>query len=75
VERLAPEAAYFLPSEDGHRSCVIVFDMSDPAQVPVIVEPLFLALRARVTLDPCMTLQDVQEGLAEAFSEAARTPS
>jgi hypothetical protein len=68
VEQLHAEAAYFLP-EDGQRSCLVVFDMTDTAQIPVVVEPLFLGANARVTLVPCMNLDEVERGMAEAFSE------
>jgi hypothetical protein len=68
VEQLHAEAAYFLP-EDGQRSCLVVFDMTDSSQIPVIVEPLFLGANARVTLVPCMNLDDVERGMSEAFSQ------
>jgi hypothetical protein len=63
VEALKAEAAYFLV-EDGQRCCLVVFDMEDPAQIPVICEPLFLGARAKVTLTPCMTLEDLTTGFA-----------
>ncbi len=62
MQQLNPEAAYFVGSEDGQRSCVVVFDMSDPSQLPAISEPLFQIGRARVTVSPCMNLDDVQKG-------------
>ena len=64
VEQLNAEAAYFVP-DGGQRSCLIVFDMTDSAQMPVIAEPLFQGVKARVTLSPCMNLDDLQRGLAE----------
>lgn len=65
VQQLHPEAAYFLPTDDGHRSMVLVFDMTDPSQIPAIAEPLFMGGRARVTLTPCMNLDDLQGGLSQ----------
>jgi len=65
VQQLHPEAAYFVGSEDGQRSCVVVFDMADSAQLPVISEPLFQTGRARVTITPCMDMDDLQRGLAQ----------
>lgn len=65
LERLQPEAAYFSP-HDGCRACVIVFDMQDSAQMPVILEPLFHELGAHVELQPCMNKEDLMKGLAEA---------
>lgn len=40
MQQLRPEAAYFVGSEDGQRSCIVVFDMADPSQIPAISEPL-----------------------------------
>ncbi len=65
MQQLNPEAAYFVGSEDGQRSCVVVFDMADPSQLPAISEPLFQIGKARVTLSPCMNLDDVQKGLSQ----------
>src|SRR5215217_5893315 len=41
VQQLNPEAVYFAP-EDGQRSCIVVFDMADPSQIPAVSEPMFL---------------------------------
>ena len=64
VEQLHPEALYF-PAGGGKRTCIAVFDMTDPSQIPAIAEPLFLGANATVTLTPCMNLDDLQRGLAE----------
>lgn len=64
VENLKAEAAYFV-ADDGQRSCLIVFDMEDPSQIPSIAEPLFIGAKAKVTLAPCMNLEDLQKGLAQ----------
>lgn len=63
-KQLEPEAAYFCP-EDGQRSAYIVFDMKDPAQMPVIAEPLFQDLHAKVTFSPVMNRDDLRKGLHE----------
>ena len=72
VQQLNPEAVYFVGSDDGKRSCIAVFDMVDSSQIPVISEPLFHSGSARVTLTPCMNLDDLQAGLsripADVFS-------
>src|SRR3712207_8499493 len=36
MEQLKPEAAYFLGSEDGQRSCLVVFDLAEPSQIPSV---------------------------------------
>ena len=73
TQQLNPEAAYFLASEDGQRSCLVVFDMTDPSQIPAISEPLFQTGKARVTLTPCMNLDDLQRGLSQLPADVAST--
>lgn len=63
IERLQPEAVYFTPQE-GQRSVTIVFDMSDPSELPAISEPLF-RMNATVDIGPAMTPEDLQRGLAQ----------
>jgi hypothetical protein len=62
METLQPEAAYFLPS-DGERSCLMVFDLKDPSQIPMISEPFFNELNARVEFTPVMNAEDLQKGI------------
>jgi hypothetical protein len=73
MQQLHPEATYFVASEDGQRSCLVVFDMADSSQIPVISEPLFQTGRARVTLTPCMNLDDLQAGLAQMPADVTST--
>jgi hypothetical protein len=63
LEQLEPEAAYFGP-EDGKRAGMIVFDMSDPAQIPQVAEPLLLQLEAEIELTPVMNLDDLRRALS-----------
>jgi hypothetical protein len=69
VEMLHPEASYFF-SEDGQRSCFMVFDMTDSADIPPIAEPLFMEMGAKVTFAPCMNVEDMQKGLARVQATA-----
>ncbi|MFV0129372.1 DUF3303 family protein [Streptomyces sp. HMX112] len=62
MERLRPEAAYFGPHE-GQRTAFIVIDLEDPSQLPVISEPFFGQLGARIEMFPVMTAEDVRTGL------------
>lgn len=62
MQTLQPEAAYFLPS-NGERSCLMVFDLKDPSQIPVISEPFFSQLNARVEFVPVMNAEELQKGL------------
>jgi hypothetical protein len=60
-----PEAEYF-GTENGRRTGYIVFDMTDPAQIPVIAEPLFQRVEATVQFIPLMNADDLQRGLTQA---------
>lgn len=62
VSELRPEASYFFPDR-GRRSALFVFDLTDPSQMPTILEPLLEGLNAEVELTPVMTLDDLQKGL------------
>jgi hypothetical protein len=73
MQQLQPEAAYFVGSEDGRRSCVVVFDMADSSQIPVISEPLFQTGLARVTLTPCMNFDDLRTGLSQLPADVTST--
>jgi hypothetical protein len=64
VENLHPEAVYCV-AENGQRAAYVVFDLKEPSQIPVIAEPLFMALNASIVFSPCMTIDDVQAGLAQ----------
>jgi hypothetical protein len=64
MEQLKPEAAYFMP-EDGERAGMMVFDMTDPAQIPQIAEPLFLGLDAAVEFIPVMNADDLKRALSQ----------
>lgn len=67
MERMRPEAAYF-STHDGNRGAYFVFDLADPSQVPVIAEPFFQGVDARIDFSPVMTLEDLQRGLADGSS-------
>src|SRR5689334_14133361 len=62
IELIKPEAAYFAPVR-GHRTMIMVFDMTDPADLPKISEPFF-KFGATVEIVPAMNLEDLQRGLA-----------
>jgi hypothetical protein len=62
-ERIKPEAAYS-GTENGERTGYIFFDLNEPAQIPVIAEPLFQQLESTVEFIPVMNAEDLQRGLA-----------
>jgi hypothetical protein len=68
MDYLHPESAYF-GTIDGCRACFIVFDLKDPSDIPVIAEPLFSHLNAKVELSPVMNPTDLQKGL-EAWGKS-----
>jgi hypothetical protein len=69
-ELLQPEAFYFFV-EDGQRTFFVVFDLADPVQIPPIIEPLFFRGRAKITLTPCLTVDEVDKAGEEAFRRIA----
>jgi hypothetical protein len=62
MEKLKPEASYFT-AMDGCRTCFMVFDLKDPSEIPVIAEPFFLHLNAKVEFSPVMNAEDLKKGL------------
>ncbi|MGW7262704.1 hypothetical protein [Streptomyces sp. NPDC054842] len=64
MEHLRPEAAYFGP-EGGHRTCYLVFDMTDSSELPPVGEPFFTQLNAKVEVFPIMNADDLQKGLSQ----------
>jgi hypothetical protein len=61
-ELLRPEA-FYLFNEDGQRALFAVFDLADQSQIPAIIEPLFLQGKAKVTVTPCLTVEDADKAM------------
>ena len=66
MSTLKPEASYFL-AEGGLRTAMIFFDMTDSADIPSIVEPLFMGIEAEIELLPVMNADDLRKGLKAAM--------
>ena len=66
MSTLKPEASYFL-AEGGLRTAIIFFDMTDSADIPSIVEPLFMGIDAEIELLPVMNADDMRKGLKAAM--------
>jgi hypothetical protein len=64
--KLKPEAAYFA-ADQGLRTAMVFFDMRDASEIPVIAEPIFQGLDAKLELRPVMNAADLQKGLAAAM--------
>ncbi len=67
IAKLKPEASYFV-SEAGVRSALFFFDMKDSSEIPVVAEPLFVQLDAKVEIYPAMNGADLQKGLSAAMA-------
>lgn len=62
AERIHPEASYFF-TQDGCRSCIIIFDLKDPSVIPAIAETFFLNLNAKVDFNQVMNADELKKGL------------
>jgi hypothetical protein len=67
MDKIKPEASYFT-AIDGCRSCLMVFDLKDPSDIPMIAEPFFLNLNAKVEFSPVMNAEDLKNGLEKLQS-------
>jgi len=67
MAQLKPEAAYFMAWE-GQRSGMMVFDMKEPSQIPIIAEQLFMGLDAAVEFIPVMNADDLKKALSQVAS-------
>ncbi len=70
LDDLKPEAAYFA-EDNGERTAYLVIDMAEPADLPRIAEPFFLAFGARLTARPAMTVEDLMKA-APAIERAVK---
>jgi hypothetical protein len=71
LEQQKPEAAYFV-AENGKRTAILILNMEDASQIPVLAEPWFLALNASIEVTPAMIPADLQKA-APAIAQAVQT--
>jgi hypothetical protein len=65
LEEAGPEAVYFT-EQDGLRGVMMIVNLDDPAKVPALAEPWFMAFDAEVKFRIAMTPDDLQRaGLEE----------
>lgn len=72
MDMIKPEAVYFYP-ENGHRAGIMIFDLKDASDIPVIAEPLFIHFNARVEMVPVMNVEDMQKGVKQAVKAQFET--
>jgi hypothetical protein len=64
TELTQPEATYIL-TDQGERTALIFFDMTDSSDIPAITEPFFMNVNASVELTPVMNRDEMQAGVAK----------
>lgn len=71
LEQQKPEAAYFL-AENGQRTALLIINMEEASEIPVLAEPWFLALNAAIEVQPVMVPADLQKA-GPAIAQAVKT--
>ena len=69
INKVKAEATYFFEA-GGNRVATFIVDIESADQIPVLSEPLFSGMGARVELHPVMSLDDLKKGIPEAVIEA-----
>lgn len=59
VDEMKPEAAYFFAVGDGDRGAIFVVDLKEASEIPLVAEPFFLGLNAKVSIHPAMNWEDL----------------
>src|SRR5919202_5366001 len=65
MNKVKPEAAYFMPIE-GHRSAAFIVNMESNDKVPAVVEPLFQWMGANVDVIPVMNFDELKKGISQS---------
>ena len=58
LERIKPEAAYFV-ADGGQRTALLIVNMDNASDLPALAEPWFLALNASIEITPAMVPEDL----------------
>jgi hypothetical protein len=69
LEKLRPEAVYFYAADDV-RTALLFIDVKEASDMPVIADPFFQKVSARITFTPVMNVQDFQAGMAKLAKAA-----
>lgn len=68
INKVNAEAAYFFEA-NGSRIASFIVDVQSAEQIPVLGEPLFIKMGARVEFHPVMSLEDLKKGIPKAIQE------
>lgn len=68
LEETKPEAVYFTERE-GKRGAILVVDVAEPSQVPVLAEPWFLLFDAKVSFHVVMSPEELQKAGIEGLGK------
>jgi hypothetical protein len=71
IEQHKPEASYFT-TDGGHRTAFFVLDIKESHELPTLMEPFFMELRANVTASPVMNKEELQKGLDNLAKQGRR---
>ena len=69
ISKVKAEATYFF-EEEGDRVAAFIVDIPQASEIPVLIEPLYSGMGARVELHPVMTFDDLKNGIPQAVVEA-----
>lgn len=64
LEKWKPEAVYF-HAEDDVRTALLFLEVKDASDMPVIADPFFQHVSARIRFTPVLNVQDFQAGMAK----------
>lgn len=59
LEETKPEAVYFT-EYDGQRGAIMIVDLKDPSEIPILAEPWFLTFNADVHFHAVMSPDDLK---------------
>jgi hypothetical protein len=69
ISKVKAEATYFF-EEEGDRVAAFIVDIPQASEIPVLIEPLYSGMGARVELHPVMSFDDLKNGVPQAVVEA-----
>jgi hypothetical protein len=68
LDETKPEAVYFT-ERNGHRTVVLIIELTEASDIPSMAEPWFLTFNADVEFHPVMTLDDLQRAELDSLGK------